>query len=67
MEKNRSTVSIHILRDNVQRSNAKHLHSMTIQKGKLEAFVKVIERLAVENGSVPEGIYVCNTGDIERV
>ena len=31
---------------------------MTIQKGKLEAFVKVIERLAVEKGSVHEGIGV---------
>ena len=45
-----------IVNNIIERSDAKQAHSLTIQKGRLEAVVRVIEKLAKEKGSLQSGI-----------
>ena len=40
----------------IQRADANQAHTLTIQKGRLEAVVKVIERLSEEKGTLQDGI-----------
>jgi hypothetical protein len=40
----------------IQRADAKQAHTLTIQKGRLEAVVRVIERLSEEKGGLQNGI-----------
>ncbi|KAG7667177.1 hypothetical protein NADE_003025 [Nannochloris sp. 'desiccata'] len=45
-----------IINNIIERSDAKQAHSLTIQKGRLEAVVRVIARLSEEKGNLQDGI-----------
>ncbi|KAG7669685.1 hypothetical protein KSW81_007834 [Nannochloris sp. 'desiccata'] len=45
-----------IINSIIQRADAKQAHRLTIQKGRLEAAVRVIERLAEEKGNLQTGV-----------
>ncbi|KAG7670716.1 hypothetical protein KSW81_004151 [Nannochloris sp. 'desiccata'] len=46
-----------IINNIIQRADAKQAHSLTIQKGRLEAVARVIQRLAEEKGNLQDGIH----------